>query len=352
MAILFIGPHRNPDFASDYHLSPLLAPSHILAQFPPLIMTCGEKDPFVDDTIIFAGRVRSAKRARRRELEEALGGKSAKFGEHLRMSVHDAGRDDVSLRAMKRELSELKTQTAEDWVQLHIFSDWSHGYMQMAPLMQEARTVINDLADRIDDAFAAKRTARRGRDAVAVGHSVRKDKLSSTGGLSTPFTSETELETETDDALTFSPKKRSPPSSFSNARKEGIVGRVRSRSRTPQSTKRMLDKRANGEDYFPADELARSLPLANGGTHHPVSIPIDVLQGTAAAPLVAAANSPGGGQTNAVQATLPSTPTSGSKAPAKAGQTITESELMRRRRLLDSHLITSSSDTPRNADTP
>ena len=37
MAILFIGPHRNPDFASDYHLSPVLAPGHILAQFPPHI---------------------------------------------------------------------------------------------------------------------------------------------------------------------------------------------------------------------------------------------------------------------------------------------------------------------------
>ena len=65
MAILFIGPHRNPDFASDYHLSPVLTPSHLLAQFPPLLMTCGEKDPFVDDTLIFAGRVREAKRARR-----------------------------------------------------------------------------------------------------------------------------------------------------------------------------------------------------------------------------------------------------------------------------------------------
>ena len=69
MAILYIGPHRNPDFQSDYQLSPILAPDHLLAQFPPLLMTCGEKDPFVDDTLIFAGRVREAKRARRAELE-------------------------------------------------------------------------------------------------------------------------------------------------------------------------------------------------------------------------------------------------------------------------------------------
>lgn len=43
MAILYIGPHRNPDFMTDYHLSPILAPNHLLAQFPPLLMQCGEK---------------------------------------------------------------------------------------------------------------------------------------------------------------------------------------------------------------------------------------------------------------------------------------------------------------------
>ncbi|KAF8757263.1 Alpha beta-hydrolase [Rhizoctonia solani] len=50
MAILYIGPKNNPDFKTDYRISPLLAPSALLAEFPPLLMTCGEKDPFVDDT--------------------------------------------------------------------------------------------------------------------------------------------------------------------------------------------------------------------------------------------------------------------------------------------------------------
>jgi len=67
MAILYIGPHRNPDFATDYYISPILTPTDLLAQFPPLLMQCGEKDPFVDDTVIFAGRVREAKRARKIE---------------------------------------------------------------------------------------------------------------------------------------------------------------------------------------------------------------------------------------------------------------------------------------------
>jgi acetyl esterase/lipase len=41
---------QNPDFKTDYRISPILAPSSLLAEFPPLLMTCGEKDPFVDDT--------------------------------------------------------------------------------------------------------------------------------------------------------------------------------------------------------------------------------------------------------------------------------------------------------------
>lgn len=55
MAILYVGPKQNPDFQTDYYISPILAPEGLLAQFPPVLMICGEKDPFVDDTVIWAG---------------------------------------------------------------------------------------------------------------------------------------------------------------------------------------------------------------------------------------------------------------------------------------------------------
>jgi hypothetical protein len=146
MAILYIGPHRNPEFATDYHLSPILAPSHLLAQFPPLLMQCGEKDPFVDDTVIFAGRVREAKRARKVELDLAISGKSARFGETLRMSVPESGpSDEGRLLTLKRERDKLAQETEEDWVQLVLFSDWSHGYLQMSTLMTEAKAVSFDI---------------------------------------------------------------------------------------------------------------------------------------------------------------------------------------------------------------
>ncbi|EIW82765.1 alpha beta-hydrolase [Coniophora puteana RWD-64-598 SS2] len=161
MAIMYIGPHRNPDFATDYRISPILTPHHLLAQFPPLLMQCGEKDPFVDDTVIFAGRVREAKRARKVELDMKLGGKSARFGEGLRMTpaggAGGAGGATAAVdgdRAkMIAERDRLARETEDDWVQMVIFEDWSHGYLQMMALMDEAREVTEDLADWIVDAF-------------------------------------------------------------------------------------------------------------------------------------------------------------------------------------------------------
>ena len=141
MAILYIGPHRNPDFATDYHISPILAPARLLAQFPPLLMQCGEKDPFVDDTVIFAGRVREAKRARKIELDLALSGKSARFGESLRMSNAESLLETKASAEARREREKLASESESDWVQMVLFSDWSHGYLQMPTLMSEAKAV-------------------------------------------------------------------------------------------------------------------------------------------------------------------------------------------------------------------
>ncbi|KAL8946307.1 MAG: hypothetical protein Q9222_007279, partial [Ikaeria aurantiellina] len=61
MIILYVGPHTRPDFSTDYLLSPLLAPESLLAKFPKTCFLTGERDPLVDDTVIFAGRLRQAK---------------------------------------------------------------------------------------------------------------------------------------------------------------------------------------------------------------------------------------------------------------------------------------------------
>ncbi|KXJ96691.1 Alpha/Beta hydrolase protein [Microdochium bolleyi] len=63
MIILYIGPHNRPDFSQDYLLSPILAPDALLQLFPKTYFCTGERDPLVDDTVIFAGRLRRVKRA-------------------------------------------------------------------------------------------------------------------------------------------------------------------------------------------------------------------------------------------------------------------------------------------------
>ncbi|KAI0095626.1 alpha/beta-hydrolase [Daldinia grandis] len=63
MIILYIGPHNRPDFSQDYLLSPILAPDLLLQKFPKTYFLTGERDPLVDDTVIFAGRLRRAKQA-------------------------------------------------------------------------------------------------------------------------------------------------------------------------------------------------------------------------------------------------------------------------------------------------
>ncbi|KAJ2722697.1 hypothetical protein GGI07_003160 [Coemansia sp. Benny D115] len=61
MIIMYIGPNGRPNFRTDYYLSPLVAPDHLLELFPPVYFMCGEKDPMVDDTVLFAARIRKAK---------------------------------------------------------------------------------------------------------------------------------------------------------------------------------------------------------------------------------------------------------------------------------------------------
>jgi hypothetical protein len=161
MAILYIGPRRNPDFETDYYISPVLAPAHLLAHFPPVYLICGERDPFVDDTVIFSGRVREAKRARRAEAESKTQGVSAKFGEGLRMS---------STPAKTIKPDHILRETDDDWVQMRIIEGWGHGFMQMASLMREVDSVLTEMADWIDESFEKALETKRDIEEVAAAH--------------------------------------------------------------------------------------------------------------------------------------------------------------------------------------
>lgn len=166
MAILYIGPKRNPDFTTDYYISPILTPAHLLADFPPVLMLCGEKDPFVDDTVIFGGRLREAKRAKRAELLAARSTTSAPGPSSVPMSNSNSNSHSqagmVGLRgedARKAREAALLYEEDEDWVEMRILEGWGHGFLQMTSglmLGQKAVNVIDEMADWIGDAFAAQ----------------------------------------------------------------------------------------------------------------------------------------------------------------------------------------------------
>ena len=63
MVLLYLNNSPIPyNVVEDMYLSPLdNVPTDMLERFPPVYFITGEKDPFVDDTIVFASRIRCAK---------------------------------------------------------------------------------------------------------------------------------------------------------------------------------------------------------------------------------------------------------------------------------------------------
>jgi acetyl esterase/lipase len=123
MIILYIGPHHRPDFSTDFLLSPLLAPESLLAKFPRTWMLTGERDPLVDDTVIFAGRLRQAKRAEW-------------------VAAKELGLDWA--RGGFRE---------EDWVNIDLIPGISHGFLQFVSVFPEGWKYIFRCAKWITEAF-------------------------------------------------------------------------------------------------------------------------------------------------------------------------------------------------------
>jgi len=123
MIILYIGPHNRPDFSQDYLLSPILAPDSLLSQFPKTYFLTGERDPLVDDTVIFAGRIRRAK--------------AAKYAEQS---------SDVRLR---------KEFDDRDVVEVALIPGISHGFLQFVGVYPEGWKYIHRCARWIEHIFAA-----------------------------------------------------------------------------------------------------------------------------------------------------------------------------------------------------
>ncbi|KAJ9149763.1 Hormone-sensitive lipase [Pleurostoma richardsiae] len=144
MIILYIGPHNRPDFSQDYLLSPILAPDLLLARFPKTWFLTGERDPLVDDTVIFAGRLRRVKAAL-----HASGGARLEYAER---DSRAPGFDD------------------RDVAEVVLVPGISHGFMQFPGIYPPAWKWIDRSARWIEGAFAAaERRARQRRTALVGG---------------------------------------------------------------------------------------------------------------------------------------------------------------------------------------
>lgn len=125
MIILYVGPHERPDFSTDYLLSPLLAPEQLIALFPKTFFLTGERDPLVDDTVIFAARLRQAK--------------------HNQF----VGRKELSLLNIREEFDE------RDHVEVTLIPGISHGFLQFVSIFPEAWKHIYRCARWMEETFEA-----------------------------------------------------------------------------------------------------------------------------------------------------------------------------------------------------
>lgn len=316
MAILYIGPHLNPDFASDYHISPILTPARLLAKFPPLLLQCGEKDPFVDDTIIFAGRIREAKRQRREEIRKEL-------------AMRHGNMDDAEFQRLEDELSHLEVESDEDWLQMQIFSGWSHGYLQMPALMPEAQIAIDDIATWIEGVFS---TVSPADSRVQSNSSVQ--------------TSESEIEPRSpylSHILPWASRKRAAGPTTSGGTVRVLGGdTVSVRISTPDVNgvaSSIYAPEADFEDCVMAIPKVRKEFTMGGNLRRE-----KIWKGATTANGTGDVDEKGTvGETSRIVRSPPRTPKGFEKSGVVGvgGQIISESELMRRRRLMDSHMFVS-----------
>ncbi|KAB5583405.1 hormone-sensitive lipase [Coniochaeta sp. 2T2.1] len=147
MIILYIGPHNRPDFSQDYLLCPILVPDILLSRFPKTYFLTGERDPLVDDTVIFAGRLRRVKAA-----FHASGGTRLEYRES----------DPLAEGFDERDVAEVA-----------LIPGISHGFLQFPTIYPPAWKLIDRSARWIEDGFAsAERREKIRRRVIASAASV------------------------------------------------------------------------------------------------------------------------------------------------------------------------------------
>lgn len=123
LVLLYIGSRNHADFSTDHLLSPVLAPSSLLARLPKTYIVTGERDPMVDDTVVFAGRLRQAK------------------FQHLQQQAGNTGKQ-FNFNPL-------------DYVHVSLIPGVSHGFLQLAGFWPEGWKYIFQGAGWVSELLAA-----------------------------------------------------------------------------------------------------------------------------------------------------------------------------------------------------
>ncbi|KAK3490578.1 Alpha/Beta hydrolase protein [Neurospora hispaniola] len=165
MIILYVGPHNRPDFSSDYLLCPILAPDILLSKFPKTYFLTGERDPLVDDTVIFAGRLKRVKAAM-----VASDGTRTQYRE-----------EDVDEAIRKTNGKWDGKQAAE----VALVPGISHGFLQFAGVYPPAWGLFGKIAGWMGEVFAEaerkEREEERARRKMGVAGGAKLEEKAETG---------------------------------------------------------------------------------------------------------------------------------------------------------------------------
>lgn len=138
MIVLYVGEYRRPDFATDYLLSPLRAPESLLSRFPKTFLLCGECDPLVDDTAIFAGRLRQShlqEFTRRQEL--GLESEDAVFDDKKHVEV-------VLVNGVSHGFLQFVSVFPRGWQYVHACSRWMRNVFEHAEAAEPPSSVASN----------------------------------------------------------------------------------------------------------------------------------------------------------------------------------------------------------------
>lgn len=126
MAIMYLNGSPIPySVHDDIYLNPVMASNELLANFPPTFFLTGEKDPLVDDTVVFAARLRMAKMRRAKRMQGGYGTRRSYSGQH-------------TIPRTAIDISDAEDEEEHYGIRVRILEGMSHAFFNMMAFLPEA----------------------------------------------------------------------------------------------------------------------------------------------------------------------------------------------------------------------